>query len=439
MKPIFQSPSDQDKKISQKLAQKKSMTNIHADLPFGTPPRKDVTFSLTKVSMLERQALQKTRNRAATASTDTSEDTFSTFSAEGDLFQDTAVKPEPEPSNTREDPSEIERLATAIALRHNIDPGSVMQQLMNLFPLPHAINSDQRAISMPNTLSIHLMPAKTQSTASAKGLSETVPVKRQSALSKASGFFNRLRPQLSIDNTGNTRSLSRRFSFEPGDDGAAQHASATAAVPGNNEDRFLRKSVSLDALQQIVPATVTAADEKHNLSPVAASPTTSAPAVEGRPPSRIPTPVYNTGYLARPRQEREDSASSLITAIKSAEEAGKRSNSLSSSVYSTPSMSREDLTKASQPTVADQGMKAQSGSSNRLLDHTNTLRGSSNVASAAARTASISSEATGDVPSGQTQLSAGINRSGCSNKSTKRKDSRSENLRPLVPGRIRIP
>ncbi|CAK4033577.1 Hypothetical predicted protein [Lecanosticta acicola] len=430
MKPLFQSPTDKDKRISQTLAQKKSMTNIHADLPFGTPPR-DMRFSLTNASMLEQQAPNTTRRRAATASTDTSVDTFSTFSAEGDIFRQGAGQSrQPDVPATDESAfSEIERLANTIALRRNVDPESVKPLLMKLFHAPHAASGDHKTGGISTGPGIGEDSAKSRG--SARVVSGSVPVKRPSALSKASGFFNRLRPQLSVDNTSNSRSVSRRFSFEPGDDGAAQsRATAGVTVPSNSKDRFLRKSVSLDALQQMSQSTAVGVEEIHNLSPVAASPTTSAPAVDGRPPSRIPTPVFNTGYLAKPRQEREDSASSLLTAIKSAEDTEKRSNSLSSSVCNSPPTSRGDVPRISHPYEVDQGTlsawRSQSSSSNRLLDRTNTLRGG-NVAAAAARTTSNSSEATGS----QTQPSARSYGSGWSNNGKIRQDVGSENARPM--------
>jgi hypothetical protein len=142
-------------------------------------------------------------------------------------------------------------------------------------------------------------------------------------------------------------------------------------LPAAVRDRLLRKSVSMSILSNNYGLTEPTIDK--TLSPVQQSPTTSAPQSESKRPSRIPTPVYSSGSLARPRRERDDSASSLLTAIKHSEdEAFPRNGSMSSPAYSSPSASRNDLTQAEGGSDVTQ---TNGSTSNRLLSHTNTLRG----------------------------------------------------------------
>ena len=203
---------------------------------------------------------------------------------------------------------------------------------------------------------------------------------------KASGFLSRMRPQLNVDTSVG---LDRRFSFEAGDDAnASLSAPAIDSLPPSVRERLIRKSASMSSLD--VAWSKTTAQERL-LSPVAQSPTTSVPQeFAGTPPdheeakktTRIPTPVYNSGSLARPRRDRDDSASSLLTAIKVSRPVSQRSSSISSSSHSSPSASRTDLTKGlhGSDTIQGSGQKG-----NRLLHHTNTLRGS--VAAVAAQKA----------------------------------------------------
>lgn len=124
------------------------------------------------------------------------------------------------------------------------------------------------------------------------------------------------------------------------------------------------------------------------LSPVAQSPTTSAPIEEFAGASsgqdeakrtRIPTPAYSSSSLARPRRDRDDSTSSLLTAIKVSRPVSQRSGSASSSSYSSPSASRTDLTQGvhTPESIPGSGQKA-----NRLLHHTTSLRGGMAVVAA---------------------------------------------------------
>ncbi|KAK4496912.1 hypothetical protein PRZ48_011361 [Zasmidium cellare] len=369
MKPLTFSPSDKDRRWSQRLSQKKSMTNIHADLPFGTPPDGDTRFSLAQASYLEQQAELKTRQRAVTTSTTESDDTFSSFACEGEAVPQVTVNGDGLQAPTQGDElQDIGRLADALAQRRNMHPSQVMPKLMEIFD-PRLDYESGELGHGPNTLGI-AAPQPQRSLSTRIVSADNAVVKRRSVVSKASDLFHKLKPQLGVESPGNVRGFHRRFSFEPGDDAAAQKVPQDAVDPSSGENRILRKSVSVDVLRGIPPTTAVV---DPLLSPVPSSPTVSVTPADGRPPSRIPTPVYRSGSLARPRQEREDSASSLLTAIRQAENASKRSNSLSSSIYSTSSPKAEDpnFTRASQS--IEYGL----GSSVRLVDRTNSLRSSS--------------------------------------------------------------
>ena len=160
---------------------------------------------------------------------------------------------------------------------------------------------------------------------------------------KALAFFAKARPLLDID----TSAAGRRFSFEAGDDhepilGTTPLDKLPAAV----KDRLLRKSVSLSYLSDTASTKRLASQTK--LSPVQQSPTASVPPSDIRKPTRIPTPVYSSGSLARPREEREDSASSLLTAIRHADDERRISVSRSSSGFSSPNAIRSDVLQGSQ-------------------------------------------------------------------------------------------
>jgi hypothetical protein len=156
---------------------------------------------------------------------------------------------------------------------------------------------------------------------------------------------------------------------------ASLSAPPVDTLPPAVRDRLIRKSASMSSLEVArVPA------QEPLLSPVAQSPTTSALPQEfvGTPPdqeakkyapTRIPTPTHRTS-LAHPRRERDDSASSLLTAIKVSRPVSRRSGSSSS--YSSPSASRIDLTQGVHGTEPVPG-SGQKGTS--LLQHTTSLRG----------------------------------------------------------------
>lgn len=373
--PILKGANDKDKQASQQqLAQKKSMTHLHAELPFGTPPR-DTRNPLTNASRLAQHHGLEThgRRRAGTTSTiqSTSEDTFSMFSCESGAILDQTLRPFVKPTAACEDYETIERIATTLAFRRNVDPAHVMPQLLQLFNAQS--QSNDRAASDPVNLSVQA-PFPQRSSSMAAPIDIAAPKQHRTVMSKASGFFHKLVPQLSIDAHAGPQPL-RRFSFEPGDDTGPANDPEGDATPIGKE-HTLRRSVSADGLRRARTTTSARA-----LSPVPPSPTPSA-LMEGRngTPSRIPTPIFTSGSLAKPRQERDESASSLLTVLQY-----NGARSVSSSSNGSPECSRTNLARAAEEMLSTQSSVSlsSSNSTNRL----HALRGI-DLAAAAARTAS---------------------------------------------------
>lgn len=363
------------RRLSKQLISKKSMTNIHADLPFGTPPD-TMRSTLAEASMLECHGIDHDNKRTETGlrsmsepNTSFSDDTFSTFSCVSDLLPDeTADVNLIQAAGTDNDFVAIKRIAHVLARRRNIDPSDVMPKLTDLFCAQALASLDPaKSASVPTALGVQ--PPTPRSAGADKVFCVATMQKHPSLMAKASGFFQKLRPQLNLDTSS---SASRRFSFEAGDDAVVISPPLIALRTFIDRDRTLRKSVSLSSLPEWTQK-ITVVERA--LSPVAHSPTATAPPSESRRPSRIPTPVHRTGSVARPRQEREDSASSLLTAFKHSAST-RRSDSMSSSVYSSPSASRIDLSQRPQSSELTSNGNLKAGSSNRLLDHTIALRGS---------------------------------------------------------------
>jgi hypothetical protein len=310
-----------------------------------------------------------------------SDDTLSTFSCAGDLLPDEANEKEVHHGDpalehvSDNDMEDIRRMVATISNRRGIDAETVMPRLLDLFRPQEPTNNAQAQLQRVATAPI-------------TGASNTTTFRKPSHLM---GFFNRLRPQLSLD----TLPEARRFSFEVGDDkgpiGAAYQQSAS-------RESLLRKSVSLSALHEAARP-VPARSSQNDLSPIECSPTTSTRTNDSRRTSKIPSPTYNAA-LAKPRQQREESASSLLTAMRDAEHPGKRSSSAASSVYSTQSRhhvatdkpriaSRTSLTQPSQAIVNRLDLQrlhgfssvdaAGTAPSRQLIDHTNAVRAGTSI------------------------------------------------------------
>lgn len=297
-----------------------------------------------------------------------SDDTMDTFSCEGDLLPDeTADVNLIEVAGTDNDFIAIKRIAHVLAKRRRIDVEEIMPKLRELF----AAQPAESDLKVSKAVPPHGFARKALDRSCSV---ESTPrgVMSSKLTTKATSFFAKKKPRINIDTSFAT---GRRFSFEPGDDTVASFsASPMDTLPAAVRDRLLRKSASMSVLSNKNDTAESMIDT--SLSPVQQSPTTSATQSESKKASsRIPTPVYNSGSLARPRRDRDDSASSLLTAIKHSEDDASQGNdgSMSSSAYSSPSANHNNSTQAERGSYATQ---TNGSFSNRLLSHTNTLRGS---------------------------------------------------------------
>ena len=390
------SPSARMVKLSKKLTKKVSKTSILAELPFGTPPPHVPSTSLLQASYLEDQdRLLSSRKQPAESQSlmkeevrvSFSDDTTSTFSCAGDLLPDEANEKEAHhgvpafEQVSDNDIEDIRSMATTISSRRGIDAEAVMPRLLDLFRPQEPTNSAHAQ---------HLNQAQLQRVATAPITSapNTATIRKPSHLM---GFFNRLRPQLSLD----TLPEARRFSFEVGDDKGTIGA---AYQQSSSRESLLRKSASLSALHEAARL-VPARSSQNDLSPIESSPTTSAQTSDSRRTSKIPSPTYNAA-LAKPRQQREESATSLLTVMRDAEHQGQRSSSAASSVYSTQSrhhvatdkpriVSRTSLTQPAQAIVNRLDLQrlhgfssvdtAGTAASRLLIDHTNAVRAGTSI------------------------------------------------------------
>ncbi|KAF2769397.1 hypothetical protein EJ03DRAFT_293118, partial [Teratosphaeria nubilosa] len=197
------SPSAQMRRLSQQLMSKKSFTNIHADLPFGTPPDA-MPSTLAEASMLETQAAGS--RTVSEPRTSVSADTFSTFSCmDGALSTPNALSDRLDDSEMRA----IHRIAEALARRRQVDPSKVMPKLLDMFAVQNPYSTDKLTQATPT----HQLPTprsaqKNIDMPTARSASLSKVQKQGSLMSKASGFFHKLKPQ---PNTN-------RFSFDAGDD-----------------------------------------------------------------------------------------------------------------------------------------------------------------------------------------------------------------------------
>ena len=263
-----------------------------------------------------------------------SDDTLSTFSCVGDCLPDDATDVNLiDAAGTDNEMVAVKRIANILAKRRKVDVNIVLPKLLSLFSLDQVDHTLDQVNHTP-------------------GMMSNTGLRKKASMP---GFFSRTKPQLHVDT-----SIRRRFSFEPGDDEASLSATPSDNLPAAVRDRLLRKTVSMSVLSE----TPQKAMPDSELSPLPQSPTSSALASDSKRPSRIPTPNCNS--LARPRRERDDSSSSLLTAIKHCDDVSRRSGSLSSS--SSPSASRIDMKQGGQ-----QGVPL---ANNPLLEHTNALRGS---------------------------------------------------------------
>ncbi|KAK1066338.1 hypothetical protein LTR74_007225 [Friedmanniomyces endolithicus] len=249
------SPSARMKRISQQLMSQMSTCDTLTELPLGT------LLAAPSSTLVEAASVSEPK-------TSTSDDTFSAFSCKGDLL-----------------PDEFANLTRAIDWQ-----GTAGFQLRT-----HPSAEDDGARSAAATMTAVLAVTQT-SRAVARSFSSSagaaafgnVPKRHPSLMAKASGFFHNLKPH-AVTSTH----TDMRFSFRTGDDNTG------LAVPNQTTRRRSMSSESLPVHQTV-------------LSPILQSPTASVTFSDSCRASRIPVPIHGSGSIARPRQERENSASSPL-------------------------------------------------------------------------------------------------------------------------------
>ncbi|KAK3117143.1 hypothetical protein LTR53_001800 [Teratosphaeriaceae sp. CCFEE 6253] len=274
------SPSAPMRRLSQQLEGRGTTERV--PLPVSSPavaaPR-----TPTEASALDsHQALPEPKRPAAgfvRMKASFSDDTSSTFSCKGDWLPD---EPNEAHSMGRAssliDPAPITYVGTASSRRNGVgSPGS------------HRSGSD--ALGTESLLSTSISTTMGNFKAAATG------PRHPSLMSKAAGFFQKLRPHASSDASDDLR-----FSFQTGEDAITLTSEHAPAIT-------VRRSISVASLPVARPRTA--------LSPVIQSPTTSATFSDSCRASRIPVPAYSSRSLARPRRERDDSVSSLTATTQS--------------------------------------------------------------------------------------------------------------------------
>lgn len=326
------SPSMKMANLSKKLTKKTSKTSILAELPFGSPPPNLPSTSVLQASYLEDQARmlepKEAENRTKSSPdirASFSDDTTSTFSCAGDLLPDEGndkanrIGTVPVGVENDSDLADIRRIATTISRRKGVSVESVMPRLTDLLRL-HSPTDEQSPQHQSGEHVQRMVTAPTVRTGN------TTVIRKSSHLK---GFFNKLKPQLSFE----PQSEPRRFSFEVGDDVGPidTHLQGTSS-----RESLLRKSASLSSLPAIANRGPTA-NAPANLSPINSSPTTSTRTADSRQSSKIPSPVFINGTLAKPRQERDSLVAHTPSSVEGSEHV-QRSSSLASSAYSAQSL-----------------------------------------------------------------------------------------------------
>ncbi|GAB1737271.1 hypothetical protein NU219Hw_g1199t1 [Hortaea werneckii] len=344
LRPRQQSPSHEMRRLSNQLTTKKSFTNIHPDLPFGTPPDTAASTLAQAMKLPEDGARPMPKESM-------SDDTISTFSCVGDLFEyENGNVNLTNADGTENDVVAVQRIAHVLARRRNIDTRDVVPKLLTLFDAapPTSIESEGFAGS-PNNDDFNRPDSPV--------ISDRLyaPIRKEpSLMRKASGLLSKLRTQISTDNSVPTK---RSFSFEAGDDAVpVRQRWPTEALSRWAEGSQLRKSVSLSSLAEIVG---NLGIGEHTGPSATQNPSISASHLETRRASRIPTPVCSPRYLGKPRQQHGHSTANFLPAIRRIE------SDLMSSAQVPPSTPDQCLDS---PRSARTGGSTSSGSSPAVFE-----------------------------------------------------------------------
>ncbi|KAI6795189.1 hypothetical protein KC332_g16800 [Hortaea werneckii] len=237
-----------------------------------------------------------------------SDDTTSTFSCAGDLFEHESGNVNlVNAAATDTDVVAVKRIAHVLARRRNIDAKVIMPKLLSLFDggPPTSVEGEGFA-GLPNDDDFNRPDSPV--------ISDRLyaPIRKEpSLMRKASGLLNKLRTQISTDNTV---PANRSFSFEAGDDAVpVRPLWLTEASSRRAEGSQLRESVSLSSLAEIVGSIGKC---EHTGPSATQSPSMSVSNSEPHRASRIPTPVCSPRYLGRPRQQHGHSIANFLPAIR---------------------------------------------------------------------------------------------------------------------------
>lgn len=280
--------------------------------------------------------------------------TSATFSSLGNRVPD-------EIHDEKSDMDDIRRVATLLALRRGVSPESLVPTVMDLYG---SQSSGGQVVSGAHT------PSHSPNMGSPDHGQRIERVR------------SRPRP------TPLKLNHERHFSFDRGDDLDLNRTGTHTLPTPTTRPLLLRQSVSLCQMGGDERA-VSVCHYPALKTPIAALPSVHSSSSTATIPlpalSKIPSPKYG-GSLARPRQERDDSTSSLLTAIKYADDDG------SSRALSRRSITSVNLSTSEQnsPCVVTSAKRDSSDSDKttpgqRLVEEKQQLR--NNLAIAAMRTA----------------------------------------------------
>ncbi|RMY92553.1 hypothetical protein D0862_09457 [Hortaea werneckii] len=210
------------------------------DLPFGTPPD-TAASTLAQAMKLPEDGARPMPKQSM------SDDTISTFSCVGDLFEyENGNVNLTNADGTENDVVAVQQIAHVLARRRNIDTRDVMPKLLALFDAaPPTSIENEGFVGSPNNDDFNRPDSPV--------ISDRLyaPIRKEpSLMRKASGLLSKLRTQISTDNSVPTK---RSFSFEAGDDAVpVRQRWPTEALSRWAEGPQLRKSVSLSSLTEIV-------------------------------------------------------------------------------------------------------------------------------------------------------------------------------------------
>ena len=193
------------------------LTDAYTDLPLGPPPD-DVSSTLAEASYLEQQQHAESHRKytgvnlcsTSDSMTSFSDESLSIFSCGSNFLPDEIVNRQGiKTIGVENEVLAGKRHANVLDHRRHVAPEYAMPRPSDRF-IMHPVVSE-RSTSMPNALGVLQAPLRTGNTVST--MPSLTVCKQPSLMSKASGFFQRLKHQ---PVSGSVTAASRRFSYEVG-------------------------------------------------------------------------------------------------------------------------------------------------------------------------------------------------------------------------------